>query len=108
MVRLVPQTLQSDGFHENRNTHEQLLDLVFADEELLGAEFDAIIAVEWAAPHRSRLTEAPAPSDIPADGDHAALEPRTAGPATPATDRRVGSATLTSAPDSDNRNTKGR
>ena len=43
---------------------EKFLDLVYADEELLRAEFDAIIAEEWgqlSPPARRRPTRPPAP-----------------------------------------------
>jgi hypothetical protein len=36
--------------HAARTTDEQFLDLVCADDELLRAEFDAIIAAEWPTP----------------------------------------------------------
>ena len=42
----MPSVLQPDGFDGWRST-EQFLDLVCADEDLLRAGFDAIIAAEW-------------------------------------------------------------
>ena len=44
---VVPPTLHPDGFKATRSTDEQFLDLLLADEDLLRAEFDAIIAAEW-------------------------------------------------------------
>jgi hypothetical protein len=46
-VIVVPPTLHPDGFKATRSTDEQFLDLLLADEDLLRAEFDAIIAAEW-------------------------------------------------------------
>ena len=43
---VVPPTLHPDGFQATRSTDEQFLDLLLADEDLLRAEFDAIIAAE--------------------------------------------------------------
>jgi len=40
-----------------RRIEEQFLDLIYADTDLLSAEFDAIIAVEWPEPP----AEGPAP-----------------------------------------------
>jgi len=36
-----------DGLDATRTTDEQFLQLLLADEELLRAEFDALIAAEW-------------------------------------------------------------
>jgi hypothetical protein len=46
----MPKVLQPDGFDDGRGTDEQFLDLLCADEDLLGAEFDAIITAEWPTP----------------------------------------------------------
>jgi len=46
-VIVVPPTLHPDGFQATRSTDEQFLDLLLGDEDLLRAEFDAIIAAEW-------------------------------------------------------------
>ena len=46
----MPTTLQPDGFDDNRSTDQRFLDLMLADEELLWAEFDAIVAAEWPGP----------------------------------------------------------
>jgi len=40
----------SAGVAGDRSTEQQFLDLLLADEELLRAEFDAIIAAEWPGP----------------------------------------------------------
>lgn len=60
-ARPVPDAVQAAGIHD---IEEKFLELVYADEELLRAEFDAIIAEEWGqptppAPHRP--THPPAP-----------------------------------------------
>ena len=39
-----------DGPDEPRGTEAQFLDLLLADDDLLRAEFDAIIAAEWPGP----------------------------------------------------------
>jgi hypothetical protein len=46
-VIIVPPTLQPEGFEATRSTDEQFLDLLLGDEDLLRAEFDAIIVAEW-------------------------------------------------------------
>ena len=51
---VVPPTLQPDGFKATRSTDEQFLDLLLADEDLLRAEFDAIVAAEWPGPPPGR------------------------------------------------------
>jgi hypothetical protein len=43
----VPRT---DGSTATLGTDEQFLQMVYADEDLLRAEFDAIIAAEWPSP----------------------------------------------------------
>ena len=48
-----------------RSTDEQFLDLLLADEDLLRAEFDAIIAAEWPGP----------PTDRPGRGMRADRDP---------------------------------
>jgi hypothetical protein len=53
--------------------HDEFLDLVCADEELLRAEFDAIIAQEWSS--------RPPPADPPAASR--GTGPRQGGPAPP-------------------------
>jgi hypothetical protein len=53
-VIVVPPTLQPDGFKATRSTDEQFLDLLLADEDLLRAEFDAIVAAEWPGPPPGR------------------------------------------------------
>jgi hypothetical protein len=53
-VIVVPPTLQPDGYEATRSTDEQFLDLLLADEDLLRAEFDAIIAAEWPGPPPGR------------------------------------------------------
>jgi hypothetical protein len=49
-VKTVPPILHPDGSDDPRSTNEQFLDLLLADEELLSAEFDIIIAAEWSGP----------------------------------------------------------
>ena len=46
----MPQIRPPDCIDDTRSTEEQFLDLLLADEELLRAEFDAIIAAEWPGP----------------------------------------------------------
>jgi len=46
----MPNVLQPDGSDDGRSTDEQFLDLLCTDEDLLGAEFYAIIAAEWPMP----------------------------------------------------------
>jgi hypothetical protein len=75
------QQTHPDSFDDTRSTEEQFLDLLLADDELLRAEFDAIIAAEWPGSppnlphrrvrgepdaggkrrHRAAATKAPAP-----------------------------------------------
>jgi hypothetical protein len=61
MVRLMP-TVPAVQNGTARSLEEEFLDLVYADEELLRAEFDAIIAQEWGArppPVRPRAASPP-------------------------------------------------
>jgi hypothetical protein len=46
----MPQILHTDALNATRSTDEQFLELLCADEDLLRAEFDAIIAAEWPGP----------------------------------------------------------
>jgi hypothetical protein len=46
----MPQIPHADGSTATRGTDEQFLELVCADEDLLRAEFDTIIAAEWPSP----------------------------------------------------------
>jgi len=46
----MPQTRPPDSVDDLRSTEERFVDLLLADEELLRAEFDAIIAAEWPGP----------------------------------------------------------
>lgn len=39
-----------DGADDTRSAEDQFLDLLLADDDLLQAEFDAIIAAEWPGP----------------------------------------------------------
>jgi hypothetical protein len=55
----VPQILHTGGVDAPPRTAEEFIELLCADEELLRAEFDAIIAAEW-------------PGPPPADPDHGA------------------------------------
>jgi hypothetical protein len=60
-ARTVADAVQAVGIDE---VQEKFLELVHADEELLRAEFDAIIAEEWGqptAPARRRPTHPPTP-----------------------------------------------
>ena len=41
---------RTDGSRATLGTDEQFLQLIYADEDLLRAEFDAIIAAEWPSP----------------------------------------------------------
>ena len=38
-----------------RDVDELFFELIFADEDLLGAEFDAIVAAQWADPPESPI-----------------------------------------------------
>jgi hypothetical protein len=49
----VPQILHPDGSDDPRRAEEQFLDLLLSEEELLQAEFDAIIAADWSSPPSS-------------------------------------------------------
>jgi hypothetical protein len=44
------QILHTDDVDATPNTDEQFLELLCGDEDLLRAEFDAIIAAEWPSP----------------------------------------------------------
>ncbi len=106
----MPTTRARDG-DTTLTGNEQFLDLLCADEALLRAEFDAIIAAEW-------------PSPPPAEADRGAgAEPRPrrtrrrieasqrrspAEPATPPRCRPVGPATLSPSRGSHNRRQQGR
>ena len=46
----MPQIRPPDSADDTRSAEEQFLDLVLADDDLLQAEFDAIIAAEWPGP----------------------------------------------------------
>ena len=89
----MPQILHPDGFDDTRSTEEQFLDLLLADEELLRAEFDAIIAAEWPGPP-------PIPPDRRVRGEpdpgatrrHRATATRRADPGDPGWTRRRGNA----------------
>jgi hypothetical protein len=69
-ARAAPDAVQAAGIDE---VQEEFLDLVYADEELLRAEFDAIIAEEWGQPTppaRRRSTRPPAPPPQRRDRQH--------------------------------------
>jgi hypothetical protein len=67
-MTVMPQIPQTDTVHAIRSMDEEFLELLCADEELLRAEFDAIIAAEWPGP----------PPAEPNDGADAARRPRRA------------------------------
>ena len=97
---VVPPTLHPDGFQATRSTDEQFLDLLLGDEDLLRAEFDAIIAAEWPGqppdrPGRGRPCRATSRRDTATPPASCGIR----GVATPSTDRRLAAATLTSARD---------
>ncbi|HEU4547490.1 MAG TPA: hypothetical protein VFR88_14450 [Microlunatus sp.] len=46
----MPQTRPPDSAEDTRSAEEQFLDLLLADDDLLRAEFDAIVAAEWPGP----------------------------------------------------------
>jgi len=50
----MPQVRPPDSVDDPRSTKEQFLDLLLADEELLRAEFEAIITAEWPGPPPNR------------------------------------------------------
>jgi len=86
-----------------RGSHEQFLDLICSDDELVQAEFDAIIAAEWPSlpPHRprrdnpggrhpSRRGQPPAPSGpdgLPLRPRHPGVEAWSRAALTPDTNR---------------------
>ena len=49
-------------------TDTDFVDLVLADEDLLRAEFEAIIAAAWQEPPRPRRPAPPGPDDQPVPG----------------------------------------
>ncbi len=46
----MPQMLHTDSVNATRSTDEQHLELLCADEDLVRAEFDAIITAQWPGP----------------------------------------------------------
>jgi hypothetical protein len=99
-VILVPPTLHPDGFKATRSTDEQFLDLLLADEDLLRAEFDAIIAAEWPGQPPGRPGRGARAERRP--GGPRRRRPRAAGSPgwpRPLRDRRLAAATFTSARD---------
>ena len=62
------------GADDTRSVEEQFLDLLLADDDLIQAEFDAIIAAEWPGPPRTCPADASAAAQTPA-GD-VVTEPR--------------------------------
>ena len=66
---------------------DEFLDLLCADEELLRAEFEAIVAAEWPRPPDRRVVVRT--QHVGADGDPASGRARTS-PSTPVVDRRPG------------------
>ena len=94
---VVPPTLQPDGFKATRSTDEQFLDLLLADEDLLRAEFDAIIAAEWPGQPPGRPGRGARAERRPGGTRRRRPSCGIAGVATPSTDRRLAAAALTSA-----------
>jgi hypothetical protein len=81
------QTLHSDNT-DTRHVHRQFLDLILADDQLVQAEFDAIVASEWdfappSAPADSAIRERP-PGGCPCS------RPVSGAPRTPARPPRPG------------------
>lgn len=81
----MPQVTRTDGSTATPGTDEQFLELICADEDLLRAEFDAIIAAEWPSPppaqpargaraehrpHRDRLRRAASATALPSRPRH--------------------------------------
>jgi len=66
----MPQITYTDGSTATRGPDEQFLELLCADEDLVRAEFDAIIAAEWPSP----------PPAEPDRGADAGRRPRPARP----------------------------
>jgi hypothetical protein len=50
----MPQISHTAGLAAMRGADEQFLDVICADEDLVRAEFDAIIAAEWPSPPPAR------------------------------------------------------
>ena len=93
----MPQILHPDGSDDPRRAEEQFLDLFLSDEELLRAEFDAIIAADWSNPPSASPAQTPGPNRAHR-GHRATCEFGTSRPTAPPPDRRarVDAATLTS------------
>ena len=87
-----------DGLDATRTTDEQFLQLLLADEELLRAEFDALIAAEWSGspPRGTDRCGACRPTPDPATATSMACR-RLDRRSPPSRDQRVGASTLTSA-----------
>jgi len=92
------QQTQPDSDAATRDTDQEFLDLVCADEELLRAEFDEIIANGWPSPPTGPPTRrprgpatSPGPTAFPGP-PRGAIKPRTPPPAP-----TVGPAALTPA-----------
>src|ERR1700750_2788438 len=64
-----------------RTVDEQFLDLICSDEDLLQAEFEAIIAAEWPSPPTTTPRPAPA-AERPPSGAHRAAAALGARPVT--------------------------
>lgn len=83
----MPQTLQADSTATTRSTEEQFIGLLCADEEMLRAEFDAIIAAEWPEPPPAEPAspyDGRAPAERP-QGGHRRTRARATGPVDPVT-----------------------
>jgi hypothetical protein len=67
-VIVMPQTRPPDRAGATRSAEEKFLDLLLADDDLIRAEFDAIIAAEWSgsppSPPRRRVRGGPDPGRI--------------------------------------------
>jgi|SRR4051812_15327202 len=69
MVSSVLEIAPADSLDAARRTDEAFLEILCADEDLLRAEFESIIAKEWPSP----------PSDVPLDHPTARQRPPWAG-----------------------------
>lgn len=68
ILRAMPPNLQTGQVDATRDTNEQFLEMLCADDELLQIEFDAIIAAEWRGPTPPRPVDHPDSASGPRSG----------------------------------------
>lgn len=64
------------GARIDRRVDEQFIDLICADDELMQAEFDEIVAAEWAVPPPVDSTCGATADSLATSGDHRPRAPR--------------------------------